>query len=42
MGEPERTVEERLEQLEQLVERAIAAARRHPVGRAILARLGLS
>jgi hypothetical protein len=35
------TVEERLEALEQLLERAIAAARRHPMGRTILRTLGI-
>jgi len=37
----ERTVEERLEALEQLLERAIAAARKHPAGRAVLRILGI-
>lgn len=45
MGKPEQplelSVEERLEQLEALVERAVAAARKHPAGRAVLKILGL-
>lgn len=41
MPAPE-TVEERLDRLEQLVDRAITAARRSAVGRQILAMLGLS
>ena len=36
------TVEERLTRLEDLVERMIAAARKHPLGRQVLTMLGLS
>jgi len=35
------TVEQRLERLEQLTAKLIALAREHPVGRAILKRLGI-
>ena len=36
------TVEERLDRLEQLLDRVIAMGRQSPVGRKILAMLGLS
>jgi hypothetical protein len=35
------TTEERLDRLEQLLDRAIALARKYPLGRVILARLGV-
>jgi hypothetical protein len=39
---PQPDLEERVTALEDILERALAAARRHPVGRQILRMLGLS
>lgn len=38
---PEPTLDERVSRLEDLLDKAIDAARRHPAGRIILAKLGL-
>jgi hypothetical protein len=38
---PEQTLEERVTRLEQLLERAVAYARRSAFGRALLERIGL-
>ena len=42
MPDQHETVEERLDRIEALLERAIVYARKHPLGRQILAMLGLS
>lgn len=42
MPAQDETVEERLDRLEALVQRAIISARKYPLGRQILAMLGLS
>ena len=42
MPEQAETTEERLDRLEALLDRAIAAARQYPLGRQILRMLGLS